>query len=253
MKYSAIILAAGGGSRIKSLTVDNKILLKVNGKTLLEWHLINLSNCGIHEVLIVMGYNSGNIINEINKHQYPLNIKYVFNKNYIKYGNAYSMYQGISEADPKNHCLIVDGDFLYENQVLNELLMQKYDECILLAEADINDIECAKTVVNNKGYVVLMIDKRELTDEELHNNKFVGEGIGMIMFSKKKRRKVLELCNLFFSEENNLIKNWEHLMNQYFVLENVNYYKISSKYKSIEIDTPEDYRDALELFKDTVI
>ena len=253
VNYSAIILAAGGGSRMNTLTTENKILLKINGKTLLEWHLINLSKSKVQEVIIVVGYNSENIIKYVENHKYSLTIKFVFNKNYIKYGNAYSLYQGILEANPKNSLLFVDGDFLYENQVLNEFIVQEFNDCVLIADADIDDIECAKTVVNSDGYIVLMIDKRQITDEELYNRKFVGEGIGMIMISHNKREIFLKLCNIFFREEGNLIKNWEHLMNRYFVLENVNYHKTMNKFKTIEIDTPEDYRKAITLFKDTLI
>ena len=36
---TALILAAGYGSRIADVTTDPKCLLKVNGKSLIDWHL----------------------------------------------------------------------------------------------------------------------------------------------------------------------------------------------------------------------
>jgi L-glutamine-phosphate cytidylyltransferase len=53
----AIILAAGRGSRMKSLTDERpKCLVELRGKTLLEWQLGALRGAGINEIAIVTGY-----------------------------------------------------------------------------------------------------------------------------------------------------------------------------------------------------
>lgn len=53
----AIILAAGRGSRMKNLTDDHpKCLVRLRGKTLLDWQLQSLQAAGIHEIAIVTGY-----------------------------------------------------------------------------------------------------------------------------------------------------------------------------------------------------
>lgn len=53
----AIILAAGRGSRMKSLTDDRpKCLVELRGKTLLDWQIDALRMAGIHEIGIVTGY-----------------------------------------------------------------------------------------------------------------------------------------------------------------------------------------------------
>src|SRR5580658_6531271 len=53
----AIILAAGRGSRMKSLTEDRpKCLVELRGKPLLEWQLGALREAGVDEVAIVTGY-----------------------------------------------------------------------------------------------------------------------------------------------------------------------------------------------------
>lgn len=53
----AIILAAGRGSRMKELTeVLPKCLVKIQGKTLLDWQLEALIGAGISEIAIVTGY-----------------------------------------------------------------------------------------------------------------------------------------------------------------------------------------------------
>jgi choline kinase len=53
----AIILAAGRGSRMKSLTDDRpKCLVELRGKALLDWQLEALCTAGITEIAIVTGY-----------------------------------------------------------------------------------------------------------------------------------------------------------------------------------------------------
>jgi choline kinase len=53
----AIILAAGRGSRMKSLTDDRpKCLVELHGRTLLAWQMQALRGAGISEIAIVTGY-----------------------------------------------------------------------------------------------------------------------------------------------------------------------------------------------------
>ena len=53
----AIILAAGRGSRMKLLTDETpKCLIKLRGKSLLDWQLSALRAAGITDIAIVTGY-----------------------------------------------------------------------------------------------------------------------------------------------------------------------------------------------------
>ncbi len=53
----AIILAAGRGSRMKSLTEERpKCLVELAGKALLDWQLEALREAGVSEIAIVTGY-----------------------------------------------------------------------------------------------------------------------------------------------------------------------------------------------------
>jgi len=55
----AILLAAGRGSRMRSLTDDRpKCLVELRGRTLLDWQLSALRAAGINEIGIVTGYRA---------------------------------------------------------------------------------------------------------------------------------------------------------------------------------------------------
>ncbi len=83
----AMILAAGKGSRMLPLTKNTpKPLLKVNGKTLLDHHLLKLHNARFHDVVI----NSFHHSNKIRKHlmdvKTDLNIKLIEEKELLGTG-----------------------------------------------------------------------------------------------------------------------------------------------------------------------
>jgi choline kinase len=73
----AIILAAGMGKRLGALTKDNtKCMIKVNGVTLIDRLLIQLSSLQLSRVVIVVGYK-GDKLREYIGNRYPdLHIRY---------------------------------------------------------------------------------------------------------------------------------------------------------------------------------
>ncbi len=80
----AFLLAAGKGTRIRSITKDKipKCLLHINNKPLLEIWLKNCEKHGIKEVLINAHYLANQIENYIenNKDKFNLKIKYAYEK-----------------------------------------------------------------------------------------------------------------------------------------------------------------------------
>ena len=65
----AIILAAGMGKRLGALTKDNtKCMIKVNGVTLIDRLLIQLSSLQLSRVVIVVGYKGDKLREYIGNH-----------------------------------------------------------------------------------------------------------------------------------------------------------------------------------------
>ena len=59
MKHTAIILAAGRGSRMQNLTdACPKCLLKLAGRPLLEWQIDALTKANIEHIIVVRGYHA---------------------------------------------------------------------------------------------------------------------------------------------------------------------------------------------------
>ena len=88
----AIILAAGMGKRLGALTQHNtKCMITVNGITLIDRMLSQLSLLDLSRVIIVVGYEREKLITFIGNKYPSLNITYIENPIYDKTNNIYSL------------------------------------------------------------------------------------------------------------------------------------------------------------------
>ena len=88
----AIILAAGMGKRLKSLTEHNtKCMVEVNGVTLIERMLRQLEAVHLSRIVIVVGYQGQKLIDFVSGLNIQTPIVYVNNPIYDKTNNIYSL------------------------------------------------------------------------------------------------------------------------------------------------------------------
>jgi choline kinase len=77
---TALLLAAGTGSRLRPLTLDApKCLTVVGGKPILERLVENLSVQGITKLIVVTGYLDNCIRDFLRQHKGEMQVEYVFN------------------------------------------------------------------------------------------------------------------------------------------------------------------------------
>lgn len=246
MNITAIFLLAGYGRRISSLTKNPKCLLKINNETILDRNLNLLKQLKIKKIILVLGYKKNLLKKHLKKYKKSFNIKFAYNNNYKKYGNSYSLYKGLNKS--KQKCIIFDGDLIYTKKILQNFLSKSYESSFLVGKSTINNVECAKTLIDKNGYVKKTIDKRLIKKSELIDLKFVGEAIGIIKISNKIRKLMVIGLKKFFRNKKNIILNWEHFMNEFLKNNSIHYNRtINSKW--IEIDTKYDYVRAISLFK----
>lgn len=106
----AMILAAGRGERLRPLTdTTPKPLLKINGKCLIEYHLINLQQAGFKEVVINVAWLGSQIMQRLGKgEKYQLNIRYSNEgRQALETGGGIANALGLLGDDP---FLLVNGD-----------------------------------------------------------------------------------------------------------------------------------------------
>ena len=102
----ALILAAGRGERMRPLSDHTpKPLLKVNGRPLIEWHLLALARAGVRDVVINTAWLEDRIVAALGDGaRWGLRIRYSLEGR--DHGGALETAGGIAKALP----LLVDGD-----------------------------------------------------------------------------------------------------------------------------------------------
>ena len=243
--FTPLLLVAGYGSRIAEITDNPKCLLEVGGKTILDRHFETWIELGFKKSIVVLGYKEEMLRDHLKRYEDQIEISYVLNEDYRNLGNTYSLKVGLEVA--KEGILIFDADLVYDPEILKNFVSDPEENQILVGKASIDDIECAKTLIDTDNFARLTVDKRAVTEDELKSYSFAGEAIGILKFSKDLTSSLLLDANKFLSQEENLLKNWEHLMNIFLLKHNVGIHNLTND-NWIEIDTPEDYQAAQKIF-----
>lgn len=114
----AIILAAGQGIRLSSVTREPKCLYKINNFTILERQVRLLRKNGIDEIYIVTGYKSESIRKFSVNHQ--LNLNFIYNKEWNVSDNLYSLYLAIQIV--KEGFILLNADVVFDERMLRKLI-----------------------------------------------------------------------------------------------------------------------------------
>ena len=133
-RTSAVVLAAGRGSRLGALTNERpKCLVSVAGRTILEWQMSALSACGVNDVLVVTGYRHVDVEEALKVMALRLDIRVVRNVNYETTGTAASVQLGLSAIDQGTDVLILEGDVVFDPTLLREFLLSRTESGTALA------------------------------------------------------------------------------------------------------------------------
>ena len=123
----AIILAAGMGKRLRSYTKDStKCMVRVNGKTLIEYTIEALVANHITRLVIVIGYK-GQLLKDFIASQFNeknlggMKIEYIENPIYDTTNNIYSLYLAGSEM-AKEDTLLLESDLIFKPEILTRLI-----------------------------------------------------------------------------------------------------------------------------------
>ncbi len=131
---NAVILAASEGYNLKDLTKDiPKVLLKVQGRTLLARTTEELNRLGIKDISVVRGYKKEKVT--------ATNIKTIDNDIYNDTKELYSLY--LAKDAILENTVIAYGDIVFKSYILNDLLNDNNDITILV-DADVEKTETYK-------------------------------------------------------------------------------------------------------------
>ena len=178
-KAKAIIIAAGLGSRLKGYTENlPKCMLKFGDKTLLERQIEAYRNCGINNISVIRGYKKEKINYE--------DLRYYENPDFENNNILNSLFY--AEEELNGNVIVAYSDILFEASVVRRLLESQADISIVV---DIDwrgyydgrkehPIEEAENVIFNANNEVLKIGKILTEKDDVH-----GEFIGMLKFTPR--------------------------------------------------------------------
>ncbi len=118
----AIILAAGMGKRLKSLTSNNtKCMVKVNGVTMIERMLGQIEKQKVSRIIIVVGYKGDKLKSFIETLNISTPIEFIENSIYDKTNNIHSLYLARHKMEEED-TLLFESDIVFEDSILDELI-----------------------------------------------------------------------------------------------------------------------------------
>jgi choline kinase len=170
-----IILSAGQGRRLLPLTTDlPKCLLRIGGRTVLEWQLRMLAETGIHHVVVVTGFGAAAVEEKLATiTPKGMQVRTLYNELYDRADNLVSC--AVASPEMAEDFLLVNGDTLADATVVNRLLASpETPVAMAIARKDAYDADDMKVSVS--GGRVTRVGK-DLTAGESH-----GEAIGFSIY-----------------------------------------------------------------------
>jgi len=237
----AIILAAGMGSRIKSIK-DNcpKSLLKIGDNTILEMMISHIQDCGIHKILLVVGYLEEQIKDYVNTKFPDLNVSYVTNTKYAETNTAYSLMLA-KDFIQDSGFIKFDADIVFDKEILKKLIECEHENCLCIDKNISLDAEEIKVSIDNRNRILK-------ANKTINPKDSVGESIGIEKISKKTAKLLFKELELMMQDKDNYQEYYESAYER-LIEKNVSFYALDiSGLKWVEIDTPEDFDFGRKMF-----
>ena len=224
--------------RLRPLTdACPKCLLKIGERTLLQRTVDAMIAAGIQELVVVTGYRAEMIRDFLTK-QYPsLNIHFIHNGDYEHNNNIFSLWMTRPYTDGKEF-LLSDSDILFDPQLIRAVLAEEGNALAL------NRHECGeeeiKVIVDSENRIMELSKTCSI-------EQAIGESVGFEKMTAsystalfKELEQMIEhegLIDVFYE------RAFERLIPQGHTFRIVD----TTRYFSIELDTPEDFENAKQL------
>lgn len=176
MLDTAVIMAAGKCTRMLPLTENtHKSMLEVKGKKIIDHILSRLIDNNITNIILIINHGKQELINYISSNYPHLNTKFIEQPE--KNGTAKAV--ELAEPHVNNHFLVLNGDILFNGQLLPSMIQKLKDTNSMILSAKKVDDPQRYGIFELDGHkVTKLIEKPEHPPTNLAN-------AGVYIFSKK--------------------------------------------------------------------
>ncbi|GAB4264997.1 MAG: NTP transferase domain-containing protein [Deferrisomatales bacterium] len=170
----AVILSAGQGRRLLPLTAERpKCALEIEGKTVVEWQVDHLLQCGVERVTVVVGYGAERVEELLHARYRAGPVQTLYNPFFAVSDNLGTCW--VAREEMAGDFVLLNGDTLFEPEVVRQLLASPARPITLTSDRkeryDADDMK-----IRARGQRLLRVGK------DLPPDQVTGESIGMILF-----------------------------------------------------------------------
>jgi choline kinase len=235
---TALLLAAGTGSRLYPLTKDvPKCLTLVNEKSILERLITNLKQQGFKRLVIVIGYKKECIVDFLGSQTEDLSIEYIYNPFYKTTNNIYSLWMARNTI--KDSFVLLESDLVLETPLLDKMM---YPDRMAVAKMH-SGLNGTTVSVNNQNMVTQF---QTGTTETYTDIRY--KTVNIYSFSQASWSEIAKKLNHYISE-GNVHSYYEIVFSKMVQEKSVCFEAVSFDEKPwYEIDTINDLAKAEKLF-----
>jgi len=172
--YQILILAAGMGKRLGSVTSDNtKCMVEVNGQRLIDRALTvvselnNSKRCYIKRIVLVIGYKGENLRNHVGNRWDGIPVIYVENPDYATTNNIYSLWLAREEF-AQYDTLLLESDLVFDSQILHRLCEDPRPDLAVVDKFEPH-MDGTVTLLDDEFCIIDFISKNEFHYKKAHN------------------------------------------------------------------------------------
>ena len=243
----AIILAAGMGKRLGEYTKNNtKCMVPVNGTTLIDRVLRQLSNLQLNRVVIVVGYEGKKLMDYLGTEYNGLKIEFITNPVYDKTNNIYSLALAKDKLQ-EDDTLLIESDLIFDDNMLRLLVDNPYPNLALVAKYE-SWMDGTMVRIDNDNNIVNFVPKAAFSYVETDSYY---KTVNIYKFSKEfSQTKYVP----FLEAYTKAVGNNEYYENVLRIISFLNSHDLKAlpitKEKWYEIDDKQDLDIAEALFAD---
>lgn len=230
---AAAILAGGLGTRLQSITKDQKVIIKVKNHPFLKYILDKLQETGIKKVIVCTGYLGEQVKKEFGNTYRNLSISYSQENTKLDTAGAIRLALPLLKSED---ILVTNGDSYLDfdlKKFWQFHLKKKSKASILLTR-----------VTNIERYGQVMLDKNNRITSFQEKSEKKGTGLinsGIYLFKKSLLLKIPKDKAVSFEKE------------LFPSLVGKDFYGFEGKGKFIDIGTPKSYKKAEEFFSENTL
>ena len=187
----AVILAAGQGTRIRSVHGDHpKCLIEVDGRTILDHQLEALSMVGVNDVAIVVGYEQEQIISHVRASALTNSqcIYFIENQAFAITNNIYSLWLALDWLHGSPF-IALNADVIFDPEIL-QMAVRPNAPISMIVDPLWRD-ETMKVIIEDDRIIEM--------SKKISHEEFSGTYIGITVFSQTVQHHLYQKMNRLIS------------------------------------------------------